>query len=68
MQLATVEATLTLPNGATQAMTAVTNAYGKARFTKTHKKVGSWQLCVDDITAPGYSYDPVGNTITCKTW
>ncbi len=62
---ATVDVTLTLPDGATMP-SAMTNAGGWAKYMQATAGGGNCTITVDNITAPGYTFDP-GQGVTTKT-
>ncbi len=64
---ATVSARWTLPDGSTQDKTAVSGATGVAKFRVNNTQHGEYELCVTDVVAAGYTYDPGQNVETCET-
>lgn len=62
---ATVE--WTLPGGTTEEQQALTNPQGVVRFRVRSRDTGAFELCVTDVTAAGYLYDPSQNGETCDT-
>ncbi|MHA2100121.1 MAG: hypothetical protein ACW99A_15710 [Candidatus Kariarchaeaceae archaeon] len=57
IQDATVSAIWTLPDGSTEQATALTNAFGEAKF-EIKKSHGTFIFTVSDITLDGYVFDP----------
>jgi hypothetical protein len=55
----------TLPDGSTRARGRETNAAGVAGLGLVSIQTGAYQLCVADVTAAGYLYDPGQNWVTC---
>jgi len=64
---ATVNVEWTLPDGSTQDQQAVTGANGVAQLRTKSMLTGAYQLCVTDITKPGWLYDPDQNGETCDS-
>ena len=64
---ATVSAQWTLPDGSTQSKTAVTGLTGLAKFRANSTQHGEYELCVTNVVASGYTYDPGQNIETCET-
>jgi len=64
---ATVSAQWTLPDGTTQSKTAVTELTGVAKFRLNSTQHGEYELCVTNVVASGYTYDPDQNIETCET-
>lgn len=60
---ATVSVTWTLPSGAIQNQTAVTNAKGIATLTVTGG-AGTYILTVSNITKAGYTFDPANSLLS----
>ena len=63
-----VYATITAPCGGPYAPTRMTKPAGNARFHWGCNGAGDWQLCVDDLTREGYTYEPGDNVVTCQEW
>ncbi len=65
-----VDASIWSPTGGPFARTRVTkNVNGVARFPWGSATGGTWQLCVDNLTMAGYTYNPGANDVpNCATW
>ena len=58
-----------LPAGGSFARTRMTRPSGWATFPWGSALPGHWQLCVDNLTKPGYTYDPAFNDVPeCASW
>jgi len=64
---AAVDMEWTLPNSAVYPQSRSTHANGVAVPFTLGSWPGSYQLCVTDVTAPGYLYDPSMNLETCDS-
>ncbi len=64
---AEVTAELTVPPNNTLLGTALTDAQGRAVLRGRSNAGGTWQLCVTEIVAAGYVYDPALNNETCDS-
>jgi hypothetical protein len=64
---ATVSAQWTLPDGSTQDQSAVSGTTGVARFRLNTRLHGAFELCVTDVVAASYAYDPDQNLETCES-
>ena len=62
---ATVSGVWVLPDGSEVDQPAVTRGNGVARFILLTMETGLFEFCVNDITLPGYTYDPTQNVVTC---
>ncbi|MCO5185479.1 MAG: hypothetical protein M9941_10860 [Anaerolineae bacterium] len=60
---ATVNVTLTLPDGTTMP-SSITNGGGWAKFQQVSAGGGNCTLTVNNITAPGYTFDPLQGVTT----
>jgi hypothetical protein len=60
---ATVSATWTLPNGATQNQTVSTDVTGKASFSIRSVR-GTYVLRLNNLTKPGYIFDPANSVLS----
>ncbi len=65
VQGATVYATWTLPSGATQSQSAVTNSRGIAQF-RVRSGFGVYTLTVTDITKTGSTFDPANSVLSAS--
>lgn len=64
---AEVRVEVTLPNGLSEEMSALTNAKGRVKFWIRSKQPGLWRVCVLDVTREGFTYDPSQNEETCDS-
>ncbi len=64
---ATVDVSWQPPVGPPRPRTATTMPNGVARFNLRAMPTGTYTLCVDDVTAAGYVYDPGMNWETCDS-
>jgi hypothetical protein len=64
---ASVTAQWTLPDGAQITQTVVTSVVGIAEFSLWEGR-GVYQLCVLDVTKPGWLYDPAQDRETCPVF
>ena len=65
---ATVDATWTLPDGATVNVSVSTNGAGEAKFSESGEG-GLYWLEVSNITLSGYTFDPVHSILAAgKAW
>jgi hypothetical protein len=64
---ATVDVTWQPPTGSPRPRTATTRTNGVARFKLRAGPAGTYTLCVDNVTAAGYMYDPGMNRETCDS-
>jgi len=60
---ATVNATWTLPNGATQNQTVSTDLTGKASLSIRSAR-GTYILTVNNLAKPGYTFDPANSVLS----
>ncbi len=60
---ATVTILWTLPGGATQTRTAVTNSQGRAAFTTSGGR-GTYTLTVQNVTRSGFTFDAAGSVLS----
>ena len=64
-----VDVSITSPVGGPYARTRMTKATGIARFHWGSAMSGTWQVCVDNLTKAGYTYNPADNDVpACATW
>ena len=63
-----VDASIMAPCGGPFARTRVTKPSGYARFHWGCSAGGAWELCVDNLTREGYTYQPGDNVVTCQEW
>ena len=66
---ATVQATVTLPSGATTTLTATTSSTGVATFRVDAGKAAgqTYTLCVSNVLLSGWTYDAGANVVTCRS-
>jgi len=63
-----VDATIMVPGHDDAARTRYTHLSGWARFWAPALWVGNYQICVDNLTLEGYTYNPDDNVVTCMDW
>jgi hypothetical protein len=63
-----VDASIWAPNAGPFYRMRMTRPSGYARFHWGANATGDWQLCVDNLSLEGYSYNPDDNVITCQNW
>jgi len=64
---ATVDTQWTLPDGSTMTASGTAGVRGIAQIFVPRTQVGTYQICVTNVTASGYAYSPAYNKATCAT-
>jgi hypothetical protein len=68
MPFVMVDAAIWVPDGGPHYRSRFTKYSGAARFHWGSWTYGDWELCVDDLTLAGYTYEPGDNVLTCQDW
>ncbi len=58
-----VDASIWSPVGGPYLRTRMTKPTGWATFPWGSSVPGAWELCVDNLARPGYTYDPADNDV-----
>lgn len=59
-----VDATWTLPDGATETQSLTTNRKGRARFAVSAEAAGSYSITIDDVSLDGFSFVTEGSVLS----